>query len=139
MRQQGPGHLGANRQLGGAGGWLQLQSDESCKENVYPVTSGHSVFAERSKGQPLSRTSDPVYRRRRAALKRAPDGDVCHACNQWIDMDLKWPHPDSWTADHITPVGKGGHNRGLVLPAHWRCNLARRYEKPKPVTHARRW
>jgi hypothetical protein len=53
-------------------------------------------------------------------------------------MELTWPDPDSWTADHVNPVGQGGSNHGLILPAHWRCNLARRYQKPQ-VKHARQW
>ena len=54
-------------------------------------------------------------------------------------MELKWPHPGSWTADHVTQIKDGGSNRGPpIMPAHWRCNLARRYQTPQ-VKHARQW
>jgi hypothetical protein len=86
----------------------------------------------------VSRTSDGKYQRARQRLKRSADGDICWQCSQWIDMELTWPDPGSWTADHVNPVGKGGSNHGLILPAHWRCNLQRRYTKPE-VKHARQW
>jgi len=87
----------------------------------------------------VSRTSNPRYQRARQRLKRSADGDTCWQCSGFIDQELKWPHPDSWTADHVTQLKDGGSNHGPILPAHWRCNLARRYEKPPQVKHARQW
>jgi len=87
----------------------------------------------------MSRTSNPRYQRARQKLKRSADGDICWQCSGWIDMTLVWPHRDSWTADHVTQIKDGGSNHGLIMPAHWRCNLARRYTKPPPQQHAREW
>jgi hypothetical protein len=87
----------------------------------------------------MSRTSDRTYQRRRARLKRSPEGDVCWQCHLPIDTELLWPHPLSWTADHVEPVGKGGSNHGLILPAHWRCNQARNRKRHPPTHHSRQW
>ena len=54
-------------------------------------------------------------------------------------MELEWPHPLSWTADHVEPIAKGGSNHGLILPAHWRCNHARNRKRKPPVRHGRQW
>ena len=86
----------------------------------------------------VSRTNDRRYQRARARLKRSGDGDICWQCSGWIDMDLKGPHADSWTADHVTPLKDGGSNHGRIMPAHWKCNLARN-AKPPPRQHAREW
>lgn len=69
----------------------------------------------------MSRTSDPKYRRRRARTL-APARIWCHICEEEIDKTLRWPHPMSATADHITPVAAGGSNTGPLAPAHKRCN-----------------
>ena len=90
--------------------------------------------------RPMSRTSDRGYQRRRARLKRSADGDVCWHCSRPIDMDLKWPDPGAWTADHVEPVSRGGHNRGLILTAHWLCNQRRGAGRDvRPVRHGRQW
>jgi gp95 len=56
----------------------------------------------------------------------------CAICGQPIDYTLKWPHPDCYVVDHITPIDKGGPD---TLPnkqaAHHRCN---REKSNKPVS-----
>ncbi|MDV8058418.1 MULTISPECIES: HNH endonuclease [unclassified Rhodococcus (in: high G+C Gram-positive bacteria)] len=70
-----------------------------------------------------ARTGHRTYRARRARLKRT--NTVCALCGREIDPELKWPDPGSFSADHITPVSKGGHNLGPLQAAHLGCNSAR--------------
>jgi len=83
----------------------------------------------------MSRTKDRTYLRNR---RRIRDQDVCWLCGQWIDPDLKSPHPKSWTADHVNPIARGGHNHGELRPAHRDCNT-RRGKNPPPPRHGRQW
>jgi hypothetical protein len=83
----------------------------------------------------MSRTKDRGYLRNR---RRIRDQDVCWLCGGWIDPELKSPHPMSWSADHVTPVSRGGDNRGPLKPAHRLCNQ-RRATAPPPPRHGRRW
>lgn len=78
----------------------------------------------------MSRTSDPNYVRARRKLKRSADSDVCFWCHGFIPDDAIWPDPMSWTADHLVQIMDGGRNDGLLVPAHWKCNLDRRYKNP---------
>jgi hypothetical protein len=64
----------------------------------------------------MSRTKDHVYLRNRTHI--LANSDVCWLCGQWIDPSLKWPDPWSASADHITPVSRGGDNRGQLQAAH---------------------
>lgn len=68
-----------------------------------------------------SRTAEVEYRRKRARCL-APDPLFCALCGEQIDKSLKTPHPRSAVADHIDPVGRGGHNLGPLQPAHKGCN-----------------
>ena len=72
----------------------------------------------------MARTSHRPYRRRRARVLSA-ERLWCHLCGEEIDKSLRWPHPLSATADHITPVAAGGRNDGPLAPAHKRCNEQR--------------
>ena len=71
----------------------------------------------------MSRTGNRDYRARRAKVLAA--NDVCWLCGQWIDPLLTHPDPMSGTADHVTPIAKGGHNLGALMPAHLACNKRR--------------
>lgn len=63
-------------------------------------------------------------RRRIAAHVRA--GEPCHLCQQPIDLELRWPHPESFVVDHIVPTSRGGtDDYELLAPAHHLCNGAR--------------
>lgn len=73
-------------------------------------------------------------RQRAAILKRW--GPVCHIC--WdrgitdnravIDLSLAWPHPQSFTRDHVIPRSVKGIPREILddvdnlKPAHHQCN-----------------
>lgn len=88
----------------------------------------------------MSRTSDRGYQRNRRRLKRTED--TCWLCGQWIDPDLKYPHPMSFSADHVTPVGRNGHNRGPIRAAHLIHNQQRGQKlatEIAPPKHGRQW
>lgn len=54
----------------------------------------------------------------------------CGICNQHIDITLKYPHPQSFSIDHIIPVSLGGtHAASNLQPAHLVCN-SKRGNKP---------
>lgn len=88
---------------------------------------------------PKHRTSHRAYRRLRQRTL-AGDNLICHLCGQPIDKTYKSPHPLSATADHITPISKGGNNLGTLLPAHRICNTKRGNRTPPQETnHIRQW
>lgn len=65
---------------------------------------------------------DRLYQRNRAQLKAAPGLHFCHICGQQIDMTLKFPHPGSWSCQHITPRSMGGSSEmDNLAEAHKRC------------------
>lgn len=56
--------------------------------------------------------------------KRLP----CYLCGQPIDYDLQWPHPHSFSADHLKPYAHHPELRldpGNVVSAHLRCNQSK--------------
>lgn len=83
----------------------------------------------------MSRTSDRRYLRNRKKIRNL---DTCWLCGQWIDPDLKSPHPHSWSADHVNPVSTSHDNHGPLKPAHRICNQKRK-AKPAPIQHGRAW
>lgn len=61
---------------------------------------------------------------------------VCCFCGQWIDRDLKYPHPQSWSANHIVPVSKApelAYDRDNIAPSHFVCNSRAQDRTPKPT------
>ncbi|MCZ1070809.1 HNH endonuclease [Rhodococcus sp. A5(2022)] len=88
----------------------------------------------------MSRTGHSRYRRNRNRIQRT--SDTCHLCGEWINPELTYPHPMSFSADHVDPVGNGGSNNGELKAAHLRCNLRRGKRAGLPgadTRHARRW
>lgn len=87
----------------------------------------------------MSRTGHRKYRRMRARLLR--QNDSCHWCNRWLDPDLKFPHPQSATADHLTPIKDGGSNFGQLVASCLECNVRRNRKDhaEQPTRHAREW
>ena len=52
----------------------------------------------------------------------------CNLCGQPIDYSLKWPHPQSFSADHIRPYEHNPDLRldpGNVQSSHLRCNQSK--------------
>ena len=64
-----------------------------------------------------------AYRAKTAKLRK--QADTCHICGKWIDRSLDYRHPMSWTADHVTPLTKGGKLLGPMRAAHRSCNARR--------------
>ncbi len=87
----------------------------------------------------MARTNDHTYLRNRARLKR--NEDTCAWCGHWIDPDLQWPDPWSFSADHVVPVSRGGHNRGALQAMHLHCNRVRGTKLANEITppHGRQW
>lgn len=57
-------------------------------------------------------------------------GDVCHICQEPIDMNLPRTNRLGLTVDHVIPLSKGGTDTMENLrPAHWICNN-RKSNKP---------
>lgn len=71
-------------------------------------------------------TSAIRERARKRIRQRVQAGEPCALCGRPIDLELAYPHPDSFTVDHITPSSHGGndHIDGL-RPSHAACNRAR--------------
>ena len=78
------------------------------------------------------------YRKRRALLAGvesepytqeeifSKSGGVCHICRVGIDLSLKWPHPFSFSFDHVTPLSRGGSDLIINIEAsHLRCNISK--------------
>ena len=65
-------------------------------------------------------------RARKRIKQRVQAGEPCALCGRPIDLDLTYPHPESFTVDHITPSSHGGgdHIDGL-RPSHAACNRSR--------------
>jgi len=82
---------------------------------------------------------DKRYRAARERLKII-GSHVCGHCGYAIDMQLKWPHPLSWSADHVHPRStlppddpRHWHIDGL-RECHLRCNESRGAKPLTPTT-----
>jgi len=83
--------------------------------------------------------SSTAYRRKAAALRRrgAEEGLPCWLCGEDINYALEWPHPMSFSADHVQALANGGALLGELQPAHLAHNSARgdgdfKGDRPKP-------
>ena len=104
--------------------------------------TGPRLEAERVRQREASRRagwteSRKASTQRRRALKRQlpaewvrpsviyyRDGWRCHICQQSIDCDLAYPHPQSASLDHVIPLVAGGSHTALNLrAAHLQCNM----------------
>lgn len=81
---------------------------------------------------------DPRYKRSRLALKKWDH--TCHRCGHPIDMQLRWPHPLSWSAGHKVPTShlapddpRQWHVTNLQAE-HLRCNEAAGNRTTTPPT-----
>jgi 5-methylcytosine-specific restriction endonuclease McrA len=64
-----------------------------------------------------------AYRRKAARLKRTATD--CWICGEPIDPGVHYLDPRAFTADHVDPIGRGGHVLGDLKPAHRSCNSRR--------------
>jgi hypothetical protein len=86
-----------------------------------------------------------AYRKKTKTLRRHVErtGQPCWLCHKPIDLTLPPRHPQSFSADHVDPLGNGGKLLGELRPAHFGCNSARgkmrtSEQVPKPKT-SRQW
>lgn len=103
---------------------------------------------KRSKGRnsdKFTRAKWRVLRANRVCQFRG--NDKWPPCGQLIDLDLKWPHPMSPTADHVVPVSQLAWDDPLLwdpknlVPMHLLCNQRKGDGKQKPQKHvtSRNW
>jgi 5-methylcytosine-specific restriction endonuclease McrA len=82
------------------------------------------------------------YQKARAELKKV--ATHCTICRYPIDLQLTYPHPLSFSADHIIPKSKlpPGDDRhwhiSNMRPTHLRCNESRG-NKPHGLNTSRNW
>jgi hypothetical protein len=85
---------------------------------------------------------DPRYHAARAELKRIGN-HICHLCGHEIDLQLKWPHPLSWSCDHqiarthLHPDDPRHWHISALRESHLHCNTARGArpaKRPTPLT-----
>lgn len=95
--------------------FLQTRSDR-----VYCSTSCcDRVRLMRKKAKRRGLFVEDVY----LAELRRRDGDECHICKRGIDFDLRVPHPDAASVDHLIPSSRGGlHEHDNAALAHLVCN-----------------
>jgi 5-methylcytosine-specific restriction endonuclease McrA len=68
------------------------------------------------------------YRWKRVAKAQKAKRRPCYHCGQPIDYELKWPHPASFSADHLKPWVRHPELRydpGNVVSTHLRCNQSK--------------
>lgn len=59
------------------------------------------------------------------------DNWICKICGEPVDKELKFPHPNSATLDHIFPLSRGGgHTRENTQLAHAVCNFKKGAKLP---------
>jgi len=83
---------------------------------------------------------DPRYQQAIRELRKRDD--PCINCGLTIDPQLRWPHPLSWSADHLIPTSKLPPNDDRqwhisnLAASHLRCNESRGNKtktNPKPI------
>lgn len=73
--------------------------------------------------RPKRRTQTRELHRRTIARTQPP----CGICGEPIDYTLRWPDPDAFVADHVTPLALGGSDTlDNKQAAHNRCNSDKR-------------
>ena len=92
------------------------------------------------------------WRRCVAEVKRR--SQICHLCGEAIDLDLAFPHPESFSVDHLIPVSQMEeddprlNDPDYCAPAHLGCNSSRNNKslddyrggnEPSPPVTSRDW
>lgn len=110
---------------------LPPRSCSICATSFTPRTTRQIYCAPACK-----HTADRVARNRGVSRRRFPrvryslrlaifkrDGWRCGICHAVIDRALKFPHPGSWSLDHIDPDGP--HEPSNWQASHLACNVAK--------------
>lgn len=66
------------------------------------------------------------WRRAKERVRRTQN--TCHLCGHPIDKTLRWPHPMSFTVDHIIPVSTApelARDPRNLAAAHLTCNSSK--------------
>lgn len=75
-----------------------------------------------SRKQQMSYQNRYAYRKNRGVILSSQE--VCALCGNYVNKELKYPHPLSPVVDHKIPITKGGHPSALdnLQLAHNTCN-----------------
>lgn len=85
---------------------------------------------KRTTAGPRPGYDDKRYRAMREELKRTSN-NICHVCKHVIDLQIKYPHPLSWSCDHVIPRARLAPDDyrhwhiSNARPAHLFCNESR--------------
>lgn len=99
--------------------WYRANRDHAYAKNREWVANNREAYTE-------------YQRVRRARIRQVTVGPVdldalwtgfCALCDESMDRDLRFPHPESKSIDHIVPVARGGtHEQSNLQWAHLNCN-----------------
>lgn len=57
----------------------------------------------------------------------------CQLCRKKVDASLAYPHPMSWSLDHVIPISRGGeHSYANTQLTHLVCNIRKRNKITEP-------
>jgi 5-methylcytosine-specific restriction endonuclease McrA len=66
------------------------------------------------------------------------DEGMCSLCSNPIRLDVRWPHPQSLSFDHVIPIARGGEHKATNLRiAHLVCNI-RKHDKMENESRSNR-
>lgn len=111
---------------------VQRLLDRECKHCSLPfrAKTGKQVFCSKV----CQQAARGLRRRGRLAEAFVEDVDKgvvaqrdrwrCQLCRRKVDGALPWPHPLSWSLDHVIPIVQGGeHSYANTQLTHLICNL----------------
>lgn len=123
----------------------QIYCSKQCRERQH---------GKRNRPQPRTSAGINVrsewHTRKLKAQVLATHGPTCWICNQPIPMEIRWPHPQSFSVDHILNVSEYpdlAFDPSNAKPAHLTCNTsrgaregneARKQRQAKPIAIASR-
>jgi hypothetical protein len=112
--------------------WYGLQFGARCYDKTSQWTNG----AVKPRLDPRHTAQ---WKRVRALVLR--DATHCLICGKVLRFDLRRPHPDSPTVDHIVPIEQGGawYDLANLRPACWDCNTRRRNGEPEQHRTSEAW
>ena len=80
----------------------------------------------------MTKRNDVIRTKARRILAKAKSS--CHICGQAIDYTLPHTNPESFVADHVIPIAKGGEDAlSNIRAAHRDCNSTKRARLIAPI------